>query len=224
MGAPAVFEGRLILILCYHSTAINVIPPPCLSIKQCVGSRSINRRNILGGWFSVIINLQTLIPDKGNFFCSIGGVEKNGFNRVPWGRWWGGRIMDLWWGRGRLFVKEAFSWPLLPDDCNILAQWKVSQGIVMEEKKMDSCEIMQRVTWYWCVTRRFSNRCVGSAFGKCTLTTADGCSLLRSTEHFYPWPKRSRRHIGGGVRRMYGGGGFSNNEKLLYRNFWYNPT
>ena len=69
----------------YHSTAINAIPPPCLSLKQCVSSRSVNQRNILWCWLYVIINQQPLIPDKGNVFYLIGGVENTSFNRVPWG-------------------------------------------------------------------------------------------------------------------------------------------
>ena len=116
MGYPSIFEVRLILILCYHSTAINAIPPPCLSLKQCVRRRSVNQRNIIGGWFHVIINLQPLILDKGNVFRLIGGVENTNFNMLPWGRWWGGQIMDIWWRRGRIFVKYAFSWSFLPDN------------------------------------------------------------------------------------------------------------
>ena len=54
---------------------INAIPPPCLSLKQCVSSRSFNLSKILGGWFHVIINHQTLIRDKGDSFCPIVGVE-----------------------------------------------------------------------------------------------------------------------------------------------------
>ena len=112
-GAPAIFEGRLIHILCYHSTAIDAIPPPCLSPKQFVSSRSVYQRKILGGWFHVIINLQPLITGKSNGLYPIGGVENASLNRVPWGRWWGGRILDLWWRKGRLFVKEIFFWTLL---------------------------------------------------------------------------------------------------------------
>ena len=87
MGDPENFEGRLILILCYHSTGINSIPTPCLSLKQCVSSRIFNWRNILRGWLHVIINLQALIPYKGNVFFPIGGIENASLNRVSWGRW-----------------------------------------------------------------------------------------------------------------------------------------
>ena len=66
---------------------------------------SVNQRKILRIWLHIIINLQTLIPDKGNVFFPIGGVENTSLNRVPWGRYWGGQILDLWWGRGRLFVE-----------------------------------------------------------------------------------------------------------------------
>ena len=55
------------------------------------------------------------------------------------------------------------------------------------------------------------NCCVSRKFGKCALITADGCSFLRSTEHCAPWPRRSHFHIGGGTRRMFGGGGVSIN-------------
>ena len=85
-------------------------------LKQCVRSSSFYQRNMIGGWSHVIINLHHLIPDKGNFLCLIGGIENASLDRVPWGIWWGGRIMDLWWRRVRLFVKEAFSYPLLPYD------------------------------------------------------------------------------------------------------------
>ena len=70
----------------------------------------------MGGWFHVIINLQYVILDKGNVFFPIGGVENTSFDTFPWDRWWGSRIMDIWWSRGRLFFKEDFSWPLPTDD------------------------------------------------------------------------------------------------------------
>ena len=87
-----------------------------MSFKQCVIISSVDQRNILGGWFHVIINLQPLIPDKGNVFFPIGGVENPNLNRVPLGIWWCGGIMGLWRMRGGLFVREAFSWTLLSDD------------------------------------------------------------------------------------------------------------
>ena len=86
-GAPDIFEGRLILILWYHSTAIDTIPPPCLSVKQCVSRIIVYQSNIIGGWFHVTTNLQPLIPHKDNIFCLIGGVESTILNRVLWGRW-----------------------------------------------------------------------------------------------------------------------------------------
>ena len=116
MGGPAILEGWLILILCKHSTEIDAIAPPCLSLKQCVSRRSVYQRNIIWGWFHVIINLQPLIPDKGNLFCPIGGIENTSINWNPWGRLWGGRVMGLWWRRVRIFFKEAFSCPILLDD------------------------------------------------------------------------------------------------------------
>ena len=88
-----------------------------MSLKQCVIIRSVNQKNILGGWFHVIINLQPLITNKRNIFCPIGGVENTRFDRVPWGRWWGGQILYLWWIRGKIFVKEALIWLLLLEDC-----------------------------------------------------------------------------------------------------------
>ena len=116
LGAPAIFEGSLIMILCYHRMATDYTPHLCLSLKQYVSNRSVNRRKVIGGWFHVIINIHPLITEKGNIFCLIVGVEKTSFKRVPWGRWWVGRISDLWWRRGRLFVKEAFSCPLFLGD------------------------------------------------------------------------------------------------------------
>ena len=74
---------------------INAIQYPCLSLKQFSISKSVDRRNNLGGWFHVIVNLQPLIPDNGNVFYVIGGVENVSLNRFPWGRWWGGQILDL---------------------------------------------------------------------------------------------------------------------------------
>ena len=105
------------MILCYHSTAIDAIPPPYLSLKQCFRRRNVNQRYSLGVWFHVIINLQPLIPEKGNVFFPIEGVENASLNRVPWGRCWGGQILYIWCRRGRLFVKDAFRFPLFLDDC-----------------------------------------------------------------------------------------------------------
>ena len=68
------------------------------------------------------------------------------------------------------------------------------------------------------------NRCSSSVFGKFTLITVDGRSLLRSTEYCAPWTRRSHSRIGGGVRRMFGGGGVINNVNILYGNFRYSPT
>ena len=75
MGDPAIFEDRLISIMWKHSTVINAIPPPCLSLKECVSRRSVGQRNMLEGWFPVIINLQPLIPEKWNVFLPIGGAN-----------------------------------------------------------------------------------------------------------------------------------------------------
>ena len=36
--------------------------------------------------------------------------------------------MDLWWRRGRLFVKEAFRYTLLPDDHEPLVTIEVISG------------------------------------------------------------------------------------------------
>ena len=120
MGDTAIFEVRIITILFHHSTAIDSISHPCLSFKKCVRIRSFNKRKILGGWFYVIINIQPLIIDKGNVFWLIRGGGNVILNRVTWGRWWGSRILDLWWRRGRIFVKETFRCPLLPDYCKHL--------------------------------------------------------------------------------------------------------
>ena len=88
-----------------------------MSLKQCVTIKSVNQKNIIGVWFHVIIKLQPLITDNDNVLCPIGGVENTIFDRVPWGRWWGGRILYLWWRGGEIFFKESFSWPLLLEDC-----------------------------------------------------------------------------------------------------------
>ena len=116
MGGPAIFEARIILIMCYHGTEINSIPPTCLSLKNCISSSSVDQRKILEGWFRGIINLYSLITEKDKVFCPIGGVENSSLNRVLWVRWWVDLIMGLWWRRGSLFVKEAFILPLLPDN------------------------------------------------------------------------------------------------------------
>ena len=147
MGDTNICEGRIILILCYHTTAINTIPPSCMPLKQCVRIRCDNRRNIIGGWFHVIINLQPLIPKKGNFFCPIGSVEKSSLNRIPWGRWRGSRILDLWWKRGWLFFKENISWNLLPDYHKTIGTMKGLHGKGRNREKSDSYERPRHVTW-----------------------------------------------------------------------------
>ena len=147
-----------------------------------------------------------MITYKGNIFFPVGGVENASLNRVPWGIWWGGQILDLWWRRGGLFVKEAFSGLSSQTTAKILTEWKVYLRTVMEEKKTASYERPRRVTWAWCVTRRSSNCCVGSAFGKCALTTADGRIFFMSTEKRAPWPRSSCRCIGGGVIFVFFGG------------------
>ena len=88
------------------------------------------------------------------------------------------------------FSKRPPASPSSRTTANLLAQWKVSLVMVTEEKKTALHERSRRVTWDWCDTQRLSNRCVGSAVGKCALTTADGRILLRSTEHCYTWPGR----------------------------------
>ena len=147
MGVPAIFEGSLVLILCYHSTAIDAIPLPCLYLKQCVSIRSVGRSNILGGWFHVIINLQPLITDKRNFFCPVGGVENASLNRVPWGRWWGGRILDIWWRIAGSLSKGPSASLSSQTTVNHLVQSKVSPGTVSEKNKTDSYERPRSVTW-----------------------------------------------------------------------------
>ena len=146
MGDPAIFAGRLILIMCYHSTEINAIPPPCLYLKQCVRIRSVNRKNNLGGWLHFIINLQPLIPNKVNVFCLIGGVENASLDSFPWVRWWGRQILDLWWIRVGLFLKEPSSSPSSRTTVNLLVQWKFSTVMVADEKKTVSYESLWRVT------------------------------------------------------------------------------
>ena len=116
--------------MCYHSTAINSNPPPFMYLKQCFIIRIVNQKNILGVWFHVIINLLPLITDKGNILCPIVGVENTIFDRVPWGRWWGGRIIYLWWRGGEIFVKESFRWPLLLEDCKHIFTIEVLHGNV----------------------------------------------------------------------------------------------
>ena len=98
---------------------------------------------------------------------------------------------------------------------NLLAEWKVFPGTVTEEKKIDSYERPRSVNWAWCVTRRLSNCCIGSAFGKCELKNADGRSLLSITEHCSPWPRHTHHCIRGGVRIFFRGGGVSNNKAFI---------
>ena len=50
MGAPHIFEGRLILIMCYHSTAIDAIPPPCLFPWSKLQLPTHCLRDRHGGW------------------------------------------------------------------------------------------------------------------------------------------------------------------------------
>ena len=79
----------------YHSTLINANPPQFLSLNQYVSSSSVNQSMIIREWFHVIIKIQPLIPYRRNLFCPIGGIENTILNRVPWGRWWGGQILDI---------------------------------------------------------------------------------------------------------------------------------
>ena len=83
LGDTDMSEGRILLFLCYHITAIDAIPPPCLTLQKCFSNIILYKRDILGGWLHVIINLQPLIPDKYNFFWPIGGVESASLNMVP---------------------------------------------------------------------------------------------------------------------------------------------
>ena len=124
-----------------------------------------------------------------------------------------GGAVELWISGGvgsGSFSKRPLSGPSYRAIANLLAQWKVSSGTVTEYKKTDSYERMRRVTWDWCVTRRFFNHCAGRSLGKCALTTEDWHILLRITEQCSPWTRRSHCLIGGGARRMLGEGGVSN--------------
>ena len=147
MGDPAIFVGRIILILCYHSTVIDDTSHPCLSLKQCVISRSVYQRNIIGGWFHVIINLQPLIHDKGNVFLPIGGVENASLNRVPWDRGWG---VELWISSGvesGYLSKMPSYGPFSRTTVYLLVQWKAYPGTEAQENKTASYERLQCVTW-----------------------------------------------------------------------------
>ena len=128
--------------------------------------------------------------------------------------WADGGAVEFWisGGGGSVYLpKRPSSVPFYQTIANLLAKCKVYLGTVVEEKKKDFYERPQSVTWDWCVTRRLSNCCVGRAFGKCTLTTADGYIFLRSTENCATWHRYIRRHIRGGARILFWGGGVSNN-------------
>ena len=88
-----------------YSTAIGAIPPSGIFLKQCIISSIFDQTNVIGGWFHVFINLQPMIPDKGGVIWPIGGSEKGNLNRVPWDRWRGDQMTDLWWRMGSLFIK-----------------------------------------------------------------------------------------------------------------------
>ena len=60
---------------------------------------------------------------------------------------------------------------------------------------------------------------IGSEFGKYAMTTADVRSFLSITEQCAPCPRLVLCCIGGCMRRMFRGGGVSNNENMLYKNF-----
>ena len=131
----AIFEGRIILIMCYHSTVIVAIPPLCMSLKQCVSSSSVNQNNILRSWFQVIINLQALIPDKGNVFCPIGGVKMPASTGSPGAD---GGLVELWIscgvGEGSLSKRPSDG----PSSCtytNLLAQSKLYRARSRKRRK-----------------------------------------------------------------------------------------
>ena len=226
MGDPAILKGRIIHILCYHSTAIDDIPPPRLSLKQCFIRRSVNQKNIIGRWFHAIIKIKTLIPDKGNVLCPIGGVENAILNMVPWRRWWGGRIMDIWWRRVRLFVKEAFSWPLITERREPLVTMESlpGNGNGREEngfvRKTAAChlglmchtEISQSLHQQG-VWKMRTEHCRQSQLLEDHITI---CSSDQTQPTLHQG--RCEKNVWCVCVCV------SNNEKLLYRNLWYNPT
>ena len=75
-------------------------------------------------------NHQPPDPDswRGKFILPNWSCWNASLDRVPWGRRWGGRIMDLWWRRGRLFFKEAFICPLLPYNHEPLVKMEILPG------------------------------------------------------------------------------------------------
>ena len=91
-----------------HSTTMSVPQTVCQK-QEC-----ILKENYLG---LVPCHYQ---PNKVNVLCPVGVVENASLNKIPWGRWCVGRIMDIWWRRVRLFVKENLSWTLLPDNSELI--------------------------------------------------------------------------------------------------------
>ena len=64
------------------------------------------------------------------------------------------------------------------------------------------------VNWIHCGSNRHRCRLCRTPHRSILRTPCAGlsvCPTLRGTEHCAPWPRRSRRRFGGGVRRMFGG-------------------
>ena len=135
MGDPAIFEGRIVLILCYHITYIDSILPPCLSLKQCVSSRSVDQRNIIGGWFHAITNLLNLITDKKMFSAQLEALKMPASICSPGGD---GGAVKFWisggGGTGSL-SKSPSSGTSYRTTVNLLAQWKVYPGTIRGREK-----------------------------------------------------------------------------------------
>ena len=193
--------------MCCHSTSIDAIPPHVFSSNSVSSVGMLTKGTSLGAssvsssnyspWF-MTRTIYSAILEALKIPASIGSPGSDG-----------GVVEFCIYGEGEALSlsKKPSTGPSLRTTANLLAQCKFSLGTVAEEKKIVFNERPRQVTWGWCVTRRFHNFCGGRAFSKCALTTADGSSFLRITEHCATCTRLSRCHIGGVVRIMFLGWG-----------------
>ena len=118
-----------------------------MSLNQCVSIRSVNQRNILRGWFYVIITLQPLLPDKSNVSDQLEALQTPASIGYPGAD--GGAVELLISGGGGAgyFLNSPSYGPSSQITTNLLAKWKVSPEMVAEEKETSLYERPWRVTW-----------------------------------------------------------------------------
>ena len=102
---------------------------------------------ILGGWFHVIINLQPLFLIRAMSSDQLEALKTPDSIGSPGSD---GGAVEFWisGGGGAGFLsKRPSSGPYSQKTANLLEQWKVSPGMVSEDKKMALHERPRCVTW-----------------------------------------------------------------------------